>query len=271
MRLVVGLLRPKKQILGTEFAGEVVEVGSDVSRFKVGDRVFGFNDEGLQSHAELMLIEQKAQMGLMPEGLDYLHAATSLEGIHYAINFINKVSLQAGQKVLVNGASGGIGSALVQLLKYFSCEITAVTESKNIELVKKLGANRVVDFSQQDFTQLDETFDYVFDSVGKSSFSRCKPLLKPKGVYISSELGRFAQNIFYALLTPLFRGKQVKFPIPLNTQQSINIVTDLIEKGAYESVIDRVYPLDEVPEAFAFVEQGLKTGNVAIRIDHQNT
>lgn len=168
MRIVTGLFKPKKQIPGTEFAGEIEAVGKSISSLKVGDRVFGFDDEGLESYAQYMTIKEDKVITI-PKNISYKQAAPSFEGAHYAYNFINKVELKKGQNVLVNGATGAIGSAAVQLLKYFDINVTAVCATKNIELVKSLGANKVIDYTKDDFTKDEQKYDFVFDTVGKSS------------------------------------------------------------------------------------------------------
>lgn len=273
MRFGLGLLKPKNTIPGTEFAGDIEAVGKAVTSFMVGDKVFGFDDSVLSSYAEYLTISEDKGLAVIPDDYSYEQAAASSEGTHYAYNFINKVDMKPGQKVLVNGASGGIGSAAVQLLKYHGAEITAVCNTKNLELVKSLGANRVIDYLMEDFTKDKQRYDYVFDTVGKSSFGKCKSLLKPGGVYISSELGWMVQNLFFALVTAMFgsmpgqEGKKVKFPYPPNIKRSVLFIKKLIEEGKFKTVIDRTYPLDKIADAFTYVLKGQKTGNVVIRIN----
>ncbi len=265
MRFVTGLFKPGKSITGTDFAGMIEAVGKDVTAFKAGDKVFGFDDSGVCSHARYLTLSEDKALSTLPENTSYQQAAASLEGAHYAYNFINKVDLKSGHKVLVNGATGAIGSAAVQMLTYFGAVVTAVCDTKNIALVKSLGADKVIDYTKEDFTtQDDQKYDFMFDTVGKSSFARCKPLLQPKGVYISSELGAMAQNPFLALLTPLTGGKKVVFPIPTDTKGSISFIKKLMEEGKFKPVIDRTYPLAQIAEAYRYVEKGQKTGNVVI-------
>ncbi len=272
MRFSLGLFKPKKQVLGTEFAGVIEELGKDVTAFQIGDRVFGFDDSGV--YAEYMSISSDKALTIIPEIFTFKQAAATIEGMHYAYNFINKVDLKKGNKVLVNGASGGIGTAAVQLLKYYEADITAVCNTKNIELVKSLGASRVIDYTKDDFTKDEDRYIFVFDTVGKSTFSKCKNILKPGGVYISSELGYMVQNLFYALITALFGSipgqskKKVKFPYPPNIMRSILLVKKLIEEGKFKSVIDRTYPLEQIAKAFRYVEKGEKTGNVVITLEN---
>lgn len=277
MRFGGGFLNPKKQILGTDFSGVIEEVGKKVNSFKKGDRVFGFDDTGLLTHAQFTCLSDKKAISIMPEGTSFVEAAASLEGAHYAYNFINKVDLDKGDKVLINGASGAIGSACLQLCVYFGAEVTAVCNTKNIDLIKSLGACKVIDYTKEDFTKDEEIYDFVFDTVGKSSFAKCKPLLKTGGVYISSELGWMAQNVFYSLFTPLYANypyenarKMVKFPMPFNILRSVHFIKDLIEKGRFKPIIERVYPLEEIADAFTYVLSGQKTGNVVINMDNSD-
>jgi NADPH:quinone reductase-like Zn-dependent oxidoreductase len=270
MRFFTGLFKPNNPILGTEFAGKIEAVGKDVMSFKVGDKVFGLNDNGLSSHAQYMTILEDKALTIIPENITYEQAAASTEGAHYAFNFINKVTIKSGQKVLVNGASGAIGSAAVQLLKYFGANVDAVCNTKNIELVKSLGADKVFDYTKEDFTKGDQKYDFVFDTVGKSSFAKCKPLLQPGGIYISSELGYMAQNIFFALVTPVIGNKKVRFPLPVDCKRSVLFIKKLIEEGKFKAVIDRKYPLEQIVEAYKYVETGQKTGNVVITVDHNS-
>ena len=178
MRLFTGLRKPKSPIPGTDFAGEVVEVGESVTDFQVGDRVFGFHDEGLNSQAEFMIYPSTGKIAHIPEGISFEQAAASLEGMHYAINFLNKVEIQPGQSVMLNGATGAIGSAALQLLRQHKVSITATCRGEHFELIRSLGADKVIDYQKEDFTQDDGQYDFVFDSVGKSTFGKCKRIYK---------------------------------------------------------------------------------------------
>ena len=271
MRLVTGLFRPKKKVPGTEFAGEIEAVGKNVLSLKAGEKVFGFDDEGSGAQAQYLTIQQDKAVTI-PDGVTYEQAAASSEGAHYAYNFINKLNLEKGQDVLVNGSSGAIGSAAVQLLKYFEVNVTAVCATKNIELVKSLGANRVIDYTKDDFTKDDQKYHYVFDTVGKSSFFKCRQLLKPGGIYISSDLGYMAQNIYLPMITPLIKSlmgnKKTVSPIPVDIKASLALVKKLIEQGKFKAVLDREYPLEQITEAYRYVEKGQKTGNVVISVKH---
>jgi len=261
-----GLLRPKYQILGCEFAGIIEEIGKNVTTFKKGDKVFGYNDKTFGGHGEFLTISENDAITILPNNLNFDEAAPITEGAHYALNNIKASKIENGQNVLVYGATGAIGSAAVQLLKHFGTKVTAVCNTKNVELVKSLGADIVIDYQTQDFTKTENKFHLIFDAVGKSSFRQCKPLLNEKGIYISTELGKNAENIFFALTTPIWGGKKVLFPIPEINKEDVIFLKGLVEKGEYKPVIDRQYKLDQIVEAYKYVETGQKTGNVIINI-----
>lgn len=266
-RLYSGLLRPKNQVLGCGFAGEVEAVGSDVALFAQGDKVFGYNDVKFGSHAQYIVMGENEAIATIPAGLSYNEAAPVTEGAHYALCDIRAAKIGAGHNVLINGSTGAIGSAAVQIAKYLGARVTAVCDTKNMALVKSLGADVVIDYTKEDFTTHGGTFDVVFDAVGKSSFGKCKPLLGTKGIYISTELGPGWQNPFLALLTPLLGGKKVLFPIPSISKKDVEFLKELVEKGHFRPVIDRTYPLEQIVEAHRYVETGMKTGNVVITVD----
>jgi len=267
MQFFTGLGRPTSPTTGTDFAGQIEAIGKRVTAFKVGERVWGFYDNGLSSHAEYLTISEHAAVFTIPEHISYEQAAASAEGAHYAYNFVNKLTLSAGQKVLVNGATGAIGSASVQILKSLGLYVTAVCNTPNVALVTALGPDKVIDYQKEDFTRQDEQYDFVFDAVGKSTFSRCKPLLKPCGIYLSSELGPHAENLYLPLLTKIRGGKKVVFPIPADIKGSLHFIQNLLEKGQFKPVIDRRYPLEKIAEAYKYVISGQKTGNVIITFD----
>ncbi len=269
--LFTGLLRPRITVLGNEFAGDVEAVGGGVTSFAVGDRVFGFNGTSFGAHAEYMAMPEGGLVATMPAGLTYEETAASTEGSHYALSWIRAAKIQSGQDVLVNGATGAIGSAAVQLLKHLGANVTAVCDTDNLELVKGLGADRVIDYTAEDFTRDEQTYHVVLDAVGKSSFGRCRRLLKPGGVYLSSELGPLSQNPMLAIITPLFGGKRVMFPIPKHDQEMVRYFKELIESEAFKPLIDRQYLLSQIVEAYKYVEAGQKIGNVVISIEPSNS
>ena len=262
MRFVLGLFKPRKTILGTDFAGELISIGKNVKSFSIGDKVFGFNDTGSESQAEYVTTTVE-NLFLIPEKIDYKQAAASLEGASYAYTFIHKVNIQSGQNILINGATGGIGSALLQFVRQYDVNITATCNTNNIQLIKSLGADNIYDYTKKDFTKENDKYDFIFDAVGKSTFGKCLSLLKEKGVYISSELGPYSQNIFYSLLT-LVLSKKVIFPTPYSTEKTIPYICNLLEKGKFNPVIDREYALEDISKAYEYVIKGQKIGNVLI-------
>jgi NADPH:quinone reductase-like Zn-dependent oxidoreductase len=268
VRFFSGLLRPNNQTLGNEFAGEIEAIGKEVRSFKPGDRVFGYNDKTFGAHAQYMVMPEDGPIATKPASMTYQEAAPMIEGAHYALCDIRAAKIQSGQKVLINGATGAIGSAAVQIVKSMGAEVTAVCGTPQVELVRSLGADVVIDFIKEDFTKLPPTFDVVFDAVGKSSFGKCKPLLKKGGLYMSTELGPGSQNPFLAMITPLLGGKKVLFPIPSISKTDVIFFKELFEAGKFKPVIDRQYPLEQVEEAYRYVETGQKIGNVVITIDH---
>jgi NADPH:quinone reductase-like Zn-dependent oxidoreductase len=270
VRFFSGLTRPRATVLGNEFAGVVEELGREVKSFKVGDRVFGYSDDRFGAHAEYMSISESQTLATIPENLTFEQAAPSTEGSHYALSAIRAAKVQAGQDVLVYGATGAIGSAAVQLLKNLGAIVTAVCSTENVELVKGLGADRVIDYTAEDFTQDEQSYHVVIDAVGKSTFGRCKRLLLPSGVYLSSDLGPLSQNPVLALVTPILGGKRVKFPLPKQDQGMARYFKELIEAGHFKPVIDRTYPLDQIVEAYRYVETGQKIGNVVISVQPSN-
>jgi NADPH:quinone reductase-like Zn-dependent oxidoreductase len=267
MRLFTGLFSPRATVLGNEFAGVIEAVGRSVTAFDPGDRVFGYNEGPFGAHAEYLSMPQDGSLATMPANLTYQEAAPSTEGSHYALAHIRAAKIQSGQDVLVYGATGAIGSAAVQLLKSLGARVTAVCGTDNVELVKGLGADKVVDYTAEDFTRDEQRYDVILDSVGKSSFGECKRLLKASGIYLSSELGPRAQNPFLALIAPLHGGKKVLFPIPKHDQAMMGYFRGLLESGAFKPVVDRTYPLDQIVEAYRYVETGQKIGNVVISVD----
>ncbi|MFV8837022.1 NAD(P)-dependent alcohol dehydrogenase [Salinimicrobium soli] len=271
VRIFTGLTGPMRTIPGTDFAGEVIEVGKEVQGFQPGDQVFGFDDHGLSSMAEYLSIPENKAIQLFPEGISYSEAVASAEGVHYAINFLNKVNLQEGQTALVNGGTGAIGSALIQLLKYNRVQVVATGPTNHLSTLHSLGADRIIDYHKEDFTRDHEKFDYVFDSVGKSTFEKCKPILKPNGIYISSELGPNWENPLLSITTAFSGEKKVKFPFPSNIKASLKFISGLLGKGDFKPLIDRSYAMEQAKEAYEYVMSGQKIGNVILKIQPNNT
>ena len=267
VRLVGGLFKPKRMILGSELAGIVAKIGKNVKTFTLGDAVFGLSTFNFGAHAEYVCIAEEKSITTKPANKSFNEAAAVCDGGFLALAFIKKIDFTNSPNILINGASGSIGSASVQLAKHFGAKVTAVCNTKDFKLLKSLGADEVIDYIKEDFTQNRQQYDVVIDAVGKSSYFRCRKILKPKGIYISTELGYLSQNIFLALLTPLFGGKKVFFPIPKDTKEDIVFLKELMETGKYKAVIDRIYPFEQLVEATRYVETGEKIGNVVITVN----
>jgi NADPH:quinone reductase-like Zn-dependent oxidoreductase len=268
MRFFTGLLKPKRPVTGCDFAGQVEATGKDVRSFKVGDKVMGFGGGlGCGSHAEYFVLpESKMQKATVTiaDNLNYEEAAACCEGAFYAAFGIQHLKPEAGQKAVVNGATGAIGSAHLQFLKFYGVHVTAVCRGEHAELMRSLGADRVIDYTVEDFTKDNEKYDFVFDSVGKSTFLKCKRLLKENGIFAPSH---GFENIFWALVTPIFGGKKVLFLPPKGTKGVMSFIKDLVEKGKFKPLIDKTYSLDQIAEAYQYVMTGQKVGNVVISMN----
>jgi NADPH:quinone reductase-like Zn-dependent oxidoreductase len=266
-RFFHGVRRPNRRIPGSEFAGEVAEVGAAVTEFAVGDRVFGvypFFEVREGTHAEFMCIPERAPIVHMPESMAFDEAAAVPDGAILALGCLRRVGLRQGQRILVYGASGSIGTAAVQWARYFDAHVTAVCNTKNLELVRSLGADEVIDYTQQDFTRNGETYDVVFDAVGKHSYRRCRRSMRPGGKYIPTD--RFV-NLFWAAWTWKLGDTSVVFDIPPHyRKEDLLFLRELLEAGKYQPVIDRRYRLEDVVEATKYVETQQKTGNVVLTI-----
>jgi NADPH:quinone reductase-like Zn-dependent oxidoreductase len=263
-RFFTGLRRPKRRILGMELAGEVEAVGAAVTEFEVGDQVFGVNDFG--AHAEFVCMREDRPLAHKPAGMSFEEAAAVCDGAIIALACLRKADLRKGRSILIYGASGSIGTAAVQLARYFDAHVTAVCNTKNVELVRSLGADEVIDYLHEDFTKNGDTYDVIFDAVGKHSFRRCRRSLKPGGIYLETDLGFLWHVPMLALLTRRIAEKRVTLPIPKYTKQDVLFLKELIEAGKYRAVIDRRYPLEDAVEATRYVETGQKTGNVVLTV-----
>jgi NADPH:quinone reductase-like Zn-dependent oxidoreductase len=266
VRLFTGLRRPKQRILGTEVAGEIEAVGAAVSEFAVGDAVFGSTSAfRFGTHAEFICMPESAPLARKPASMTFEEAAAVTDGVVLALMCLEASHVKSGQSILVYGASGSIGTAAVQLARNMGADVTAVCNTKNVDLVRSLGADRVIDYTQEDFTQNGQTYDVVFDAVGKQSFSRCRGSLKRGGAYVATDGFR---NLFLGLWTSRIGDKKVLFPIPPHyTKKNVRFLKDLIEAGKYRAVIDRCYPLEDVVEATRYVETEQKTGNVVLTVN----
>jgi NADPH:quinone reductase-like Zn-dependent oxidoreductase len=265
MKVLLGLFKPKKPFIGSDFAGEVETIGTAVTTFKVGDKVMGFSGMlNTGSLAEYFTFPESKGIVSMPVNMNYEQAAACLEATFYAAYGIIHLKPTAGQKALVYGATGAIGSADVQILKYFGVYVTAVCGGEHIELVRSLGADKIIDYKTQDFTKDEEQYDFIIDAVGKASFMKCKHLLKKKGKYLPSD---GFENIFLVPITKLFGGKRVLFNAPGDIKETLNFIKELVEQGKFKPVIDRIYPLEKIAEAFAYVGTKQKIGNVIIKMN----
>ena len=261
-RIFTGLFRPKRTIAGMEFAGVVQEIGAAVTEFRVGDEVFGIKGG---ANAEYICVRESGVMAHKPLGMIFEEAASVCDGALLALTCLRPAE-RKGQSIVVYGASGSIGTAAVQLAKYFGADVTAVCNSKNVELMRSLGADEVVDYLNEDFTKNGKEYDVVFDSVGKHSFRRCRRSLKPGGMYISTDLGFMWHVPILALLTRCIGKRRASLPIGKYRKEDLLFLKKLIDAGKYRAVIDRSYPLENVVEATRYVETEQKTGNVVLTL-----
>jgi NADPH:quinone reductase-like Zn-dependent oxidoreductase len=261
MRFFVGLIRPKRRIRGTELAGEVAAVGRSVTEFQVGDRVFGLR---WGAHAEFVCVPEAGPRAHMPAGMTFEEAAAVCDGATQALTHLRRANVGTGTRLLVYGASGSCGTAAVQLAKHFGAHVTAVCNTKNVELVRSLGADEVIDYLHEDFTKNGEMYDVVLDAVGKHSFLRSRGSLKPGGLFVATDR---LINVVHALWTRRVGDRKVVFANPKPTKEDITFLRRLIEAGEYRAVIDRSYPLEDVVEAARYVETWQKTGNVVLTVD----
>ncbi|KAA3662867.1 MAG: NAD(P)-dependent alcohol dehydrogenase [Chloroflexi bacterium] len=269
-RLILGLVRPREKfrILGIELAGEIEAVGKDISRFKPGDQVYGFRGFGTGALAEYKCMGEEGSLALKPTNTSYEEAAAIVDGATTALFFLrDKANIQRGQNVLIIGASGSIGTYAIQLARYFETNVTGVCSTSNLDWVKSLGANKVIDYTREDFIQSGETYDIIFDTVGKSSFSRCKSSLNKEGCYLPT-IGLF--NYVLKIWTSLIGGKKVISGMSVEKNKSLIFIRELVEAGKIKPVIDKQYSLEQAAEAHRYVAKGHKKGNVVITVAHKN-
>jgi NADPH:quinone reductase-like Zn-dependent oxidoreductase len=266
VRFFSGLLRPKNRILGSELAGEVEAVGARVTDFEVGDHVFGVNADRFGAHAEFVCVRESAPLAHKPATMTFEEAAAVCDGVIIALACLRGGALREGQTIVIYGASGSIGTAAVQLARHLGAHVTAVCNTTNVDIVRSLGANEVIDYLQEDFTRSGKTYDVILDAVGKHSFRRCRRSLKPGGIYIETDLGFIWHVPLLAVLTRWIGSKRVMLPIPRYTRENVRFLKELLEAGAYRPVIDRTYPLEDVVEATRYVETERKTGNVVLTL-----
>ena len=264
-KLYFGLKKPRITVLGSEFAGEIEARGKNVKSFKPGDRVFGYLGQNMGAYAEYLRLPEKGVLAVMPADISYEQAAVVPYGAIMALHLLRTQNIRPGQKVLVNGASGGIGSAAVQLAKSYRAEVTGVCGAPRLEYVKSLGGDKVIDYGKEDFTASGETYDLIFDILGKSSFSRCKGSLASNGRYLRASFR--TRHLWQMVWTSLAGGKRVVCALAPGSRADLLSVKGLIEAGKIKAVIDRRFPLAQAAEAHRYVEQGHKKGNVVITIE----
>ncbi len=273
-RLFMGLTKPKHAVSGTGFSGKIETIGKDVNLFKIGDSVFGESLFHFGTHAEYVCIKENGVIALKPKNITHEEAAIVGDGPITSLNFLKKLAkIKPGQRILINGASGSLGTAAIQLANHFGAEVTAVCSTRNLDLVKSLGADNVIDYTQDDFTKNGETYDVIYDTIGKSSFSKCKNSLTTKGAYISPVLG--LPLLFKMMKTGIIGGKKALFSatgaLPIETIRTfLQEIKELMETGQLKSVIDKHYALDQVAEAHRYIETGRKIGNVVLSMGSQN-
>jgi NADPH:quinone reductase-like Zn-dependent oxidoreductase len=262
-RMAFGWSKPKVNILGSELGGEVEAVGRDVTKFKVGDQVFAYVGMGMGANAEYICISESGTVALKPANLSYEEAAILPYGAVMAVSLLAKANIQRGQKVLINGASGGIGWMAVQLAKYYGAEVTGVCSTPRLAFVKSLGADKVIDYTKEDFTQNGETYDLIFDILGRSSFSKVRRSLKPIGIYL---LASYKMNALVQMLWTSLTGSKQKVICAFanETTESLEFVRKLVEEGKIKAIVDKSFPMEQAAEAHRYVEGGHKQGNVVI-------
>jgi NADPH:quinone reductase-like Zn-dependent oxidoreductase len=263
-RIMLGLIKPRRKIPGSDLAGEIESVGKDVTRFREGDQVFASTGWASGAYAEYKCLYEDGLVATKPSNMTYEEAAAIPFGAFTALHFLRKGNIKNGQKVLINGASGGVGTFAVQLANHFEAEVTGVCSAMNLEMVKSLGANKVIDYTQEDFTKSDQTYDVIFDTVGKTSFSRCRDSLKKNGVYLSTDVK--LKDLFQMLWTKKTGDKKAIIGIANPKTEDLIFLKQVIEAGKLKSVIDRSYPFEQMVEAHRYVEKGHKKGNVVIKV-----
>lgn len=265
-RMYFGLRRPRVKVLGSEFSGEVEAVGKDVTTFNEGDQVFGYLGQRMGANAEYLCMPENGMVAPKPANMTYEQASAVAYGGIMASSLLRKADIQNGHEVLINGASGGIGSVAVQLAKHYGARVTGVCSTPRLDYVRALGADRVIDYTKEDFTQGDETYDVIFDILGRSSFSRCKDSLTQNGRYLLASFK--ADKLLQMVRTSIVGSKKVICAMAEERPEDLVFLNELVEAGKIKTIIDRSYPLEQTAEAHKYVEQGRKRGNVIITVGH---
>ena len=266
-KMTFGFSKPKINILGSEFAGKIESVGENVSRFKTGDEVFGYRAMKMGANAEYLCMPENGVVTLKPLNMSYEEASTVPYGSMTAMNLLKKANIKKGDKVLINGASGGIGSFAVQLAKHYGAEVTGVCGTNRVDFVKALGADKVIDYTNENFTQNGETYDLIFDVLGKSSFTENKNSLNENGYVLYASFK--SKKLFQMMWTKLFSSKKVICALAPEDLNTLVSVKELIEAGRIKTIIDKSFALEEAAEAHRYVEEGHKKGNVVLRITQE--
>ena len=267
-KISFGIRKPRIKILGSEFSGLVESTGKNVTRFKKGDKVFGYRGPKMGAYAEYLCMPEKGVLAIKPTNMTYEEAAVVPYGAIMALNLFRKINIQPGQKVLINGASGGIGPYAVQIAKYFGAEVTGVCGIPRLEFVKSMGADKVIDYTKEDFTQNGETYDFIIDILGKSSFSNCKHSLKANGrcLLVSFKM----KQLFQMLCTSIIGNKKIICVVSTEKAKDLEFIKKLIEKGNIKSIIDKCFPLEQTAQAHSYVDNGQKKGSVVITVGYNN-
>ena len=269
MRLESGLVRPKRTVLGLDFAGTVAGTGAGVAGFRDGQRVFGLTPGGHGAHAEYLVMPADGAIAEMPKGLAFRDAVLC-EGAWYANTYLSAFGLRRGQRILIYGGSGAIGTAAVQLAKSCGAYVTAVVATQHLDLARDLGADEVIDYTAKDFTASGGTYDFVLDAVGKTTYGACKPLLTPDGTFAATDLGPWWQNIWLALWYSTIGSRRVLMPMPSGGKDVVACIKQRVEAGELRAVVDRSYPFDRIAEAYRYVDTAQKTGIVVIEVAPEN-
>lgn len=265
-RLISGFPNPKSQFLGCEFTGKIVEIGENVTKFKVGDKVFGFDDERFGGHCEYKAISEDKFIRKIPTGVSEKTIVAGTEGAHYALTYLVKTHVRENSTIMVYGSTGAIGSAAVQLAVARGAQVTAVCSSEHFDLMKDLGATKVFEYNNEEYLQDTQKYDVFFDAVGKTDYHRVKKLLNEKGIFTATEFGPMYQNLWLGVWYSLQKHHRVMFPIPVLNHDVIRYLAEMLEAGEFNPLIDKEYKFDDIQEAFKYVESGKKIGNVLIKM-----